>query len=141
MCSSSATLMSTTTSPFCCRSRAVGVNPRKKRRATVLSAWISARNRWIPALRALCARASAEARHSTASPPTAAHEYCGQSGTAAAVGGYALAGAAGWGAVAAGGAAAYVYEGATAGWGGAEAGGRGLALGQEDSQGQAGRGE
>ncbi len=38
MRSSSATLMSTTTSPFLCRSRAVGVNPRKKRRATVLSA-------------------------------------------------------------------------------------------------------
>jgi hypothetical protein len=38
MRSSSATLMSTTTSPFVCRSRAVGVNPRKKRRATVLSA-------------------------------------------------------------------------------------------------------
>jgi hypothetical protein len=35
---SSATSMSTTTSPFLCRSRAVGVNPRKKRRATVLSA-------------------------------------------------------------------------------------------------------
>jgi hypothetical protein len=30
--------MSTTTSPLLCRSRAVGVNPRKKRRATVLSA-------------------------------------------------------------------------------------------------------
>src|SRR5271170_6659354 len=38
MRSSSATLMSTTTSPFLCHSRAVGVNPRKKRRATVLSA-------------------------------------------------------------------------------------------------------
>ena len=38
MRTSSATLMSTTTSPFVCRSRAVGVNPRKKRRATVLSA-------------------------------------------------------------------------------------------------------
>ena len=47
---SSATLMSTTTSPLLCRSRAVGVNPRKKRRAMVLSAWISARNRSIPAL-------------------------------------------------------------------------------------------
>src|ERR1700723_2015006 len=48
--------MSTITSPLCCRSRAAGVNPRKKRRAMVLSAWISARNRSIPALRALSAR-------------------------------------------------------------------------------------